>query len=352
MQGKVRVGWITDRGLPRRWYHHWYMPLSDAGVMRFANLVREMRPLDPALEHELYRPGVRYDLLVVLKCVSDEVLAVGERARKHGTHLIFDANVNYYSIWGDFPVPGTRPTPRQQQNAITLTSAASSVVADSNYIAEECRKYQGRVVHIPDNVNLAVFPQTRRHQSSRKITLVWSGISKKAYHLSLIEPVLRRAAPWVRLWLISNNQEYPDCVGRMASFLEVRHFRFSLKRYAEILAHSDVIISPKVLNNSYELGHSEYKITLGMAAGLPALASPQQSYLEAVGHRGGGFICEAEPQWQEALERLIADAELREHLGDEARKTVEERYASPVVARQYCEVLRDCAAPDRVMVGP
>jgi glycosyltransferase involved in cell wall biosynthesis len=348
MQGKVRVGWITDRGLPRRWHHRWYMPLSDAGVMRFTNLVREMRAREPLMENELYRSGVRYDVLVVLKCVNDEVRAVAERAKEQGTKLVFDANVNYYSIWGDFPVPATRPAPWQQKNAITLTSAATIVVADSSYIAAECRKYQNRVVHIPDNVNLTFFPQTRRHQSSRKITLVWSGISQKAYHLSLIEPVLQRAAPWVRLWLVSNNQIYPDCVRRIASFLEVRHFRFSLKRYAEILTHSDVIISPKVLNNSYELGHSEYKITLGMAAGLPALASPQQSYLEAVDHRGGGFICETDIHWQEGLERLIADAELRGHLGSEARKTTEERYSSPVVARQYCEVLRGCAGLDRL----
>jgi hypothetical protein len=341
MQGEVRVGWITDRGLPRRWYHRWYMPLSDAGVMRFTNLVREMRSLDPALEHELYRPGVRYDLLVVLKCVSDEVRAVADRAREQGTKLVFDANVNYYSIWGDFPVPGTRPTSRQQQNAIALTSAASGVVADSSFIAAECRMYNGRVVHIPDNINLAGFPKTRRHERRDKITLVWSGISQKALHLSLIEPVLRKCAGRVRLWLVSNNEQYPGCVRRMSSFLEMRHFDFTLKRYAEILGHSDIIISPKVLNNSYELGHSEYKITLGMAAGLPAIASPQRSYIEAVGHRGAGFICGDEEQWEEALERLAADTELRNRLGAKARRTVEARYSSAVVARQYCDFLRE-----------
>lgn len=341
MQGKVSVGWITDRGLPRRWYHRWYMPLSDAGVMRFTNLIREMRSLDPALEHELFRPGVRYDLLVVLKCVSDEVRAVGERAREHGTHLVFDANVNYYSIWGDFPVPGTRPTPRQQENAIALTSAADGVVADSSFIAEECRRYNRRVRHIPDNVNLSYFGRTRRHERRDKITLIWSGISQKAFHLSLIEPVLYRCASRLRLWLVSNNQEYPACVKRMSSILEMRHFDFTLKRYAEVLAQSDIIISPKVLNNSYELGHSEYKITLGMAAALPAIASPQRSYIEAIGHRGGGFICADEEQWQDVMERLATDAELRGCLGAEARKTVEERYSSSVVAQQYCDFLRE-----------
>ncbi len=341
MKGKARLGWITDRGLPRRWHHRWYMPLSDAGVMRFRNLVREMRALDPALVHELYRPGGRYDLLVVLKCVTDEVRAVCEAQRQRGVKLVFDANVNYYSVWGDFPVPNTRPSPGQQLNAMALTTTADGVVADSSFIAGECRRYNARVVHIPDNVNLAVFARTRRHRPSPKITLVWSGISQKAFHLSLIEGVLRRFAGRVRLWLVSNNQDYPECIKRLSAFLEVRHFDFSLKRYAGILRESDLIISPKLLNNSYELGHSEYKITLGMAAGLPALASPQRSYIEAVSHRGSGLICTGEEQWHEALEQLTADAERRGRLGAEARKTVEERYASPIVAKQYRNFLRE-----------
>lgn len=340
-KNKAHIGWITDRGLPRRWYHRWYMPLSDAGVMRFSNLAREIRSLAPNLRHELYRPGERYDLLVVLKCVTDDVRAVCEAELARGVRLIFDANVNYYSVWGDFPVPRTRPSKRQQENAIVLTTAAAGVVADSSFIADECRRYNKHVMHIPDNVNLSVFRHRRRHEQLEKISLVWSGISQKAFHISLIEPVLRRWANRVRLILVSNNEEYPDCVKRMSSFLEVRHFKFSLKRYAKILAHCDAIISPKVLNNSYELGHSEYKITLGMAAGLPAIASPQRSYMEAIDHRNGGLICAREEEWQDALERLVADAQLRGHLGNEARLTVEERYASQVVARQYLSFIRE-----------
>jgi len=338
---KVRIAWITDRGLPHRWYHRYYMRLSDAGVMRYRNLIREMRAFDPELEHELYRSGVRYDLIVVLKCITDEVRTACEVERARGVRMVFDANVNYYSVWGDFPVPGTCPTQRQQENAIALTSIAAGVVADSSFIAEECRRYNARVVHIPDNVNLEIFPHPRRHDQREKITLVWSGISQKAFHLSLIEPVLHRCADQMRLWLVSNNDKYPECVQRISSFLEMRHFDFTLEHYAKLLTQSDIIISPKVLNNSYELGHSEYKITLGMAAGLPAVASPQRSYVEAVGHHGGGFICADEMQWQEALERLAADADMRDRLGVEARKTVEERYSSTVVARQYRDFLRE-----------
>ena len=80
--------------------------------------------------------------------------------------------------------------------------------------------------------------------------------------------------------------------------------RFSERRYAEELRRSDVIIAPKRLVNAYELGHTEFKITPGMAVGLPAVASPQQSYVEAISDRGGGILAEDVGRWSDALDRL------------------------------------------------
>ena len=71
-----------------------------------------------------------------------------------GTLVVFDANVNYYEIWGDYDVPGTRPTAEQQRAAVWMTTQADWVVADSTYLASIVRKLTPRVSMIPDNVNL------------------------------------------------------------------------------------------------------------------------------------------------------------------------------------------------------
>jgi glycosyltransferase involved in cell wall biosynthesis len=104
-----------------------------------------------------------------------------------------------------------------------------------------------------------------------------------------------------------------------------------------------VIVSPKRLCNGYELGHTEWKITLGMAAGLPAVASPQRSYVEAIGHRGGGVVADGPDEWRGALERLRDDVSYRRDLGERAAETVRERYATPVVAAEYRDLLRRVA---------
>ena len=108
-------------------------------------------------------------------------------------------------------------------------------------------------------------------------------------------------------------------------------------------AHAyEIFVSPKRLVNGYELGHSEWKITLGMAAGLPAVASPQQSYVEAIGAHGGGIVADSPEEWRAALERL-RDPAVRAELGARARRTVEELYSTQVVARRYGEFLREVA---------
>ena len=88
-------------------------------------------------------------------------------------------------------------------------------------------------------------------------------------------------------------------------------------------------------------GPTAYKITPGMAQGLPAIASPQQSYAEALAD-GGGIICETIGEWIEAINRL-RDPALRAEMGAKARRTVERRYSTAVVAVRYTRVLRAVA---------
>jgi glycosyltransferase involved in cell wall biosynthesis len=79
-----------------------------------------------------------------------------------------------------------------------------------------------------------------------------------------------------------------------------------------------------------------------MAAGLPAVASPQRSYVEAIEADGGGIVADTAAEWRAAFERL-RDPEVRAELGARARRTVEGRYSTPVVARRYGDFLLELA---------
>jgi glycosyltransferase involved in cell wall biosynthesis len=311
--------------------------LETSVAMRIANVARWLNRTT-RFANELYRPDRRYHVVVFVKAMDERVRAEAERARARGARVVFDANVNYYEIWGDYDLPGTRPTAEQQRDAEVMTRAADAVVADSTYLLGLVRRYNQRAEWIPDNVDTSVFKPRPAHEG-RRLRLVWSGRSHKAKPLELLAEPLAAVGD-AELVVVSDAR--PPELDTLAAVAHCSYESFTLRGYARTLRRCDAIVSPKRLVNGYELGHSEWKITLGMAAGLPAVASPQQSYVEAISAHGGGIVADSADEWTAAFERLRDPAE-RAELGARARRTVEERYSTPVVARRYGDFLLEVA---------
>jgi glycosyltransferase involved in cell wall biosynthesis len=330
----LRVGWATAATLAAE--RATFRGLETSVAMRIANVARWLNR-NTRVRNELYRPDRRYDVVVFVKAMDERSQAEADLVRGRGGRVVFDANVNYYEIWGEYDLPGTKPTPEQQADALAMTRDAHAVVADSSYILDIVRRLNAKAAWIPDNVDTRLFRPRRRPRDRGPVRLVWSGRSHKA------KPLLELRRPLsdldgVELVVVSDRE--PDVIGPLREATQVTFEPFSLRGYARLLRECDVIVSPKRLVNGYELGHTEWKITLGMACGLPAVASPQRSYVEAISHGGGGIVADGPDEWREAIERLVEDPELRRELGGRARATVEARYATDVVAPRYLELLR------------
>ena len=334
----IRVGWVaadTLHGGTRR-LSLLHPPVS----MRITNTAFWVNGRSARVRNELYRPGRGYDVVVFFKAMDAQCQAEAARIKDRGGKVVFDANVNYYEVWGDYEVDGTEPTPEQQRDARAMTSLADHVVADSSYLLGVVAPLNANASWIPDNVDIGLYRGTRAHRQGRPLRLVWSGVAQKAHHLLDVADVLASVAE-LELVLVSDRP--PEAMRRLSEALPCRFVRFSDPRYAATLRRCDVIVSPKRLVNAYEVAHTEYKITLGMAVGLPALASPQQSYVEAIGHAGGGIVAREPAEWRTGLERLRDDPPYRAELGARAQRTVRERYSTPVVAKQYLDLIESLA---------
>ena len=331
----ARVGWITYDSFPRK--KRRLQDLDSFTAMRVGNVADWINANDSDVANELYDPSERYDIVVFQKMMDTRCQDEAARIKSRGGKVVFDANVNYYELWGDYFIPGTRPTDDQQRDARAITAAADWVVADSSYLEGVIKKINPRVTWIPDNVDTAQYVRPAQDRDDGPLRLIWSGVAKKAAHLLHVAEAFA-SVPNAELILVVD--EEPAFADQLRRAIKCRFERFSPDGYARLLAQSDIIISPKALVNAYELGHTEYKITLGMACGLPAIASPQQSYLEAVGHRGGGVIAATIEEWRAALVDLAGDPGRRRTLGELAHQTVIEKYATPIIARQYLALLR------------
>jgi glycosyltransferase involved in cell wall biosynthesis len=330
----IKVGWMTAE-FPRRPSRRAVWMKSGAMVtMRYRNLALWLNR--NGLSNSFYRSGEDYDVVVIIKTFTDAVLDEVNSLRRKGTPIIFDANVNYYTIWGNYTDPKTRPTPDLQRAAKQITRLADHVIADSEYLRDVIRDFNPRVTWIPDNVWPLMFRPARHREQSGVLRLIWSGIAFKADELLLIKDALA-AVDGLELWLVSDAR--PPVMESLQDALPVHWFGYSDLYYAWLLGRADAIISPRTLNNGYNLGHTEYKISLGMARCLPAIASPQPAYVTAIAQDGGGILCDTSADWQAAFTHLRDDVEARLRMGRAARRTVEHHYLTPVVAQKLRQVI-------------
>jgi len=349
MNQRPRIGWVLDTSPQRVWPLPWD-GMSPVGRIRYGGIARYLDKTS-SLQMERYRPWNRYEAVVFVKMMSEAAYTLARNLKKKGTRVVFDANVNYYESFGDFRTPGTQPTETQREQAVRMTQLADVVVADSSYLCALCKTLNPKTIFIPDAVDTDFFkPRSARPSSQKRpMTLIWSGIGKKADHLELIEDVLMDLKGQIHLVLVPSPKKPFDrpaaVLERLREQMGAAIFNFDYKTYPRRLEEADIIISPKDLRSSYELAHTEYKITLGMSMGLPAIASPQQSYKEAIGDGSGGHICSTPEDWRSILKRYLSDPRLLEVQGVRARDRVLSRYAIPVVAPHYAQVLEEICRP-------
>src|SRR5947209_6786997 len=96
----LRVGWVAASTLGARRPSFRALP-ANVG-MRIANVARWIDGNARDVANEMYRRERRYDVVVFAKAMDAAAQAEAERARARGARVVFDANVNYYEVWGDY----------------------------------------------------------------------------------------------------------------------------------------------------------------------------------------------------------------------------------------------------------
>lgn len=308
------------------------------------------------LRYELYRPWREYDAVVFLKSMEHGCAELADKLRKEGRVAIFEANVDYYTESGASTLARELvPDAGQREKAIRMTAAATAVLASSRRLAEVCAAWNPDVTWIPDNVPSHLLPRRSGVASGRRdvLDLWWSGMPAKIPDLLLIGDVLRRFGKRIRLNIVTG--EFARAIERTPAkraeeirglLADVPHrlFRFRSVRHLLSLYSSGpgAIISPRHLDNAYNASHSEWKITLGMACGLTAVASPQPSYLDVAArcaHPAAVAICENDHDWTAAFEKTIAGSDARA-AAEAARRAVKLHYSTEVIAGMHADAVR------------
>ncbi len=116
--------------------------------------------------------------------------------------------------------------------------------------------------------------------------------------------------------------------------------RVSLTEVRALLRHVDIHMLPTLWDNA------PYACIEAMAASRAIVTSDFGGLPELIDHRRNGLLARTDDaaSFVSELSALVEDRDLRERLGSEARRTVEERFTDEVVARQTVDLWRSAMA--------
>jgi len=347
----MRVGFVIDGQLPS-WRWPWQFlrgcpSYSAVGEMRFGWVAEEINR-ERHVRYELYRPWQRYDAVVFLKSMNAASQALARMLRAKGTRTLFDVNVDYFTpASGTFYYQGMAPTAQQTEDARRMAELSDALIADSSHLAAVCAKYHPCVQWIPDDVRMSLVPAWQPWTRQGKLDLLWSGEAVKLFELLSMENVLLKNAGHLRLVLITNSLQAMDrwfepWKSRFQALLgAVEHEVVPFQSVAALLRfygrRGGVFISPRFLDNSYNFGHTEWKIALPMACGRVALGSPLPSYQDVAQRSlGKGLrLCSDDAEWANAFDTVLSGA--FDFAAEEAaaRQVIEQHYSTSAVAAMH-----------------
>lgn len=201
-----------------------------------------------------------------------------------------------------------------------LIRRCSHVIVGNRHLSDRVHKYNDKVTVIPTVVGIEKY-HIKKSINMDRLVIGWIGLPYNFKYIRRLERVLKD---------LSHN--YPVSVRIISSKspvlneIELEFRKWSLEREIEELQEFHIGIMP-LFDDEWCRGKCGLKLLQYMAAGLPVVASPVGVNSEIVEDGKNGFLAWDDEDWYKKLSMLCESQTLRESLGQEARKTVEEKYS-------------------------
>lgn len=198
------------------------------------------------------------------------------------------------------------------------------VVAGNKYLADYAHASKSKNIKIiPTVVDLNIYTSKVLKKRNDKVRIGWIGtpLTYEIYFKKKLDLLLK----------ISTSQKCEIAVmGAKKSeailYPWIKFYDWTEENEVNFIKSLDIGIMP--LNDSpWERGKCGYKIIQYMSCSIPVVVTPIGVNQEIVNNNINGFHANSDNEWQNALEKLIKDKNLRVKFGSEGRKKIERSYS-------------------------
>ena len=222
-----------------------------------------------------------------------------------------------------------------------IIQRAALVVAGNAYLAEFARAAGARQVElVPTVIDLERYPLATLHSAKMDgpPCVGWIGQRATAAFLTPYASLFERlsADGLARFAAIGINAQ--------SLGLPMKSIAWTEQTEVASIAELSIGIMPLV-DAPFERGKCGYKLIQYMACGLPVVASPVGINCHIVEHGVNGFLANTPEEWEQALKTLLADAGLRQRMGQAGRLKVEQQYCVQVTGPRLAVLLKNAVSP-------
>lgn len=248
--------------------------------------------------------------------------------KKKGAVLIYDYDdalfINKPSRYN--PIATWARSPGKVREVCALVDC---VTAGNDWLRDKAIEFGGQAVTVEVAEDTARIGMHAAHTNEGPVTIGWLGSKSTVKYLRTIEPVLREIAAGdtgLRFEIVGGGDF--EMAGVPWTVTD-----WSLDGELEALARFDIGLMPLPMED-WAQGKSGGKARTYMAAGVVPVVSAVGYNLELIRDGQTGFLCRNDTDWKNALNRLIADASMRQKVATAARQDVIDRFSPKDKARE------------------
>lgn len=227
-----------------------------------------------------------------------------------------------------------------------IIQKSDAVFAGSHYLLDYAEKFNKNTLLIPSPVDANLFCSIGNKQYSDKVTIGWLGGGSKYQlrYLKLLKAPLKYLADKysIRLRIVSSQcrevvDEFSDLGCEVDFGLD---YWAPLEEIPRHISDFDIGVMP-LTDEPYSRGKCAMKALEYMSMNIPVVASAVGENAFVVRHGYNGFLASNTQEWVQCLEILVKSETLRQSLGQNGRKTVEENYSLDAITSKIINKLDD-----------
>lgn len=275
------------------------------------------------------------DIVFLQRTAIPQTALFEELASRRSPRVIFDFDDAIYLG------PDGSPSASRGHATRRAIEVSSHVIVGNRHLADWVGEPH-RTSVIPTAVDASAYTPGNSSMARvrDRVVIGWMGTSSNFDSLRTVLPALRRVLdrhPDVWFKIVSNAR-----LSDIEGWSQVEQKAWSAADELQDLRSFDIGIMPLV-NNEMSRGKCGFKLLLYMATGRPVVAAAVGANLEIV-DEGSGFLARSDSDWEDALERLAANASMRDSYGRRGREILESRFSVDAVIPRYLEIFEKVAA--------